>query len=40
VTAPIALDGVAFYQEPTSAMRMVSLVMLIAGIVGLKLFQA
>jgi len=38
--AGTALIGIAFYQEPTSAMRIVSLVMLIAGIVGLKLFQA
>jgi quaternary ammonium compound-resistance protein SugE len=38
--AGTALIGIAFYQEPTSAMRIVSLVMLIAGIVGLKLFHA
>ncbi len=36
--AGTALVGIAFYAEPTSAMRMACLVVLIAGIFGLKLF--
>ena len=36
--AGTALIGIAMYDEPTSIMRMVCLVMLIAGIIGLKLF--
>jgi quaternary ammonium compound-resistance protein SugE len=36
--AGTALIGIAFYAEPTSAMRTLCLVILIAGIFGLKLF--
>lgn len=36
--AGTAIIGIAYYQEPASMMRMVCLAMLIAGILGLKLF--
>ena len=36
--AGTAIIGIAYYQEPSSMMRMVCLAMLIAGILGLKLF--
>ena len=36
--AGTAIIGIVYYQEPASMMRMVCLAMLIAGILGLKLF--
>jgi len=36
--AGTAAIGIAFYAEPASAMRLACLTMLIAGIIGLKLF--
>ena len=37
--AGTALIGIAFYSEPASAMRLLCLAMLIAGILGLKMFE-
>ena len=36
--AGTAIIGIAFYDEPSSVMRMICLAMLIGGIIGLKLF--